>query len=131
DAGAQFVDELKHERIFDWHFTDADDAEDGLAHGRYYLTITVPQDFSANLASGAGPDPQRAVILMHRDDVNGYVIGMLTDSVQAKLTNAIDEAAIDTYFQAVFANLDQIRDGMSSAVDGSGTLADGLDDATG
>lgn len=126
DAGAQFTDQLREQRIFDWHFTDQADAKSGLADGRYYLTITVPEDFSANLASGNGPDPRRAVVLMHRDDVNGYVIGMLTASVQTKLENAIDQAAIGTYFQAVFANLDTIRDGMTSAVDGSAKLADGL-----
>ncbi|MEO7127131.1 MAG: YhgE/Pip family protein [Nakamurella sp.] len=46
DAGAQFVDQLRDERLFDWQFTDADDARSGLAEGRYYLTITVPKDFS-------------------------------------------------------------------------------------
>lgn len=125
DAGGQFVDELKSERIFDWHFTDGADAADGLANGRYYLTITVPSDFSANLASGAGSDPKRAVLLMHRDDVNGFVIGMLTASVQTKLESAIDHAAVGTYFNAVFGNLATIRTSLVQAADGAQQLAEG------
>lgn len=129
DAGGQFVDELAREKIFDWHFTDAADAADGLAHGRYYLTITVPGDFSANLASANGSDPKRAVLQMHRDDVNGYVIGLMTATVQDRLTAAIDQAAEQAYFSAVFANLNDIRSGLSSAADGAAQLASGLDDA--
>ena len=129
DAGDQFIEELRQERIFDWHFTDAADAADGLAHGRYYLTITVPPDFSTNLASGAGDDPKRAVLMMHRDDVNGFVIGMLTASVQTKLESAIDKAAVGTYFDAVFGNLNTIRGSLEQAADGSGQITDGLTSA--
>lgn len=128
-AGDQFVDELRQEQIFDWHFTDAADAADGLANGRYYLTITVPPDFSTNLASGSGDDPKRAVLLMHRDDVNGYVIGMLTASVQTKLESAIDKAAVGTYFDAVFGNLETIRSSLVQAAQGAGQITAGLTDA--
>ena len=130
NAGQQFVEQLEQERIFDWQFTDAGDAADGLANGRYYLIITVPSDFSANLVSGTGTDPRRAVILLHRDDVNGYVIGMLTNSVQDKLTAAIDAAAVGTYFQAVFGNLEEIRTGLSDAATGASQLQTGLDTAS-
>ena len=129
DAGGQFVAQLEADPIFQWHFTDAADASDGLAHGRYYLTITVPADFSAHLASASGDDPRRAVLQMHRDDVNGYVIGIMTSTVQDKLTAAINQAAEQSYFSAIFANLDDIHTQVSAAADGAGHLADGLDDA--
>jgi len=129
DAGGRFVEQLKADPIFQWHFTDAEDAADGLAHGRYYLTITVPEDFSADLASASGDDPRRAVLQMHRDDVNGYVIGIMTSTVQDKLTTAINQAAEQSYFSAIFADLDDIHDQISSAADGAGKLATGLDDA--
>ncbi|WP_037366103.1 YhgE/Pip domain-containing protein [Nakamurella lactea] len=129
NAGAQLVDELKNDPIFQWHFTDADGAAAGLADGTYYLTLTVPKDFSANLTSGTGTDPKRAVLMLHRDDVNGYVIGMLTASVQDKIEAAVDQAAIGTYFNAVFGNLEQIRTQIGEAADGASQLAAGAADA--
>lgn len=129
NAGEQLVSELEKDPIFQWHFTDAAEASNGLAQGRYYLTITVPKDFSANLASGAGSDPRRAVLMLHRDDVNGYVIGMLTASVQDKIESAVDQAAIGAYFDAVFGNLNQISDSIGQAADGAGKLATGAADA--
>ncbi|TKV58477.1 YhgE/Pip domain-containing protein [Nakamurella flava] len=145
DAGDRFVAQLQNEKIFDWKFTDEATARKGLAEGHYYLVILVPPDFSANLASGSGTDPRRAIMQVRRDDANGYVVGLLSASVQDKLEAAVDRAAIGAYFDAVFANLDQIRgnldqaasaagqlgSGAQSALDGSNQLATGLTSAKG
>ena len=125
DAGDQFVAELQNNPIFDWNFVEEGEAEQGLAQGRYYLVITVPADFSGNLASGPGIDPQRAVLQLHRDDANGYVIGTLADSVKDRLTAAIDKAAIGAYFDAVFTNLQNIRSDVTAAADAAGQLSSG------
>src|SRR5664279_3877441 len=125
DAGNRLVSELEADPIFDWQFVDEEQAAKGLADGQYYLTIIIPPDFSADLASGATTDPQRAVIYLHRDDVNGYVIGLLTASVQTKLEGAIDRAAIGAYFDSVFTNLDSIRGEVTTAAGSATKLAAG------
>jgi len=125
DAGNRLVSELEADPIFDWQFVDEEQAAKGLADGQYYLTIIIPPDFSADLASGATKDPQRAVIYLHRDDVNGYVIGLLTASVQTKLEGAIDRAAIGAYFDSVFTNLDSIRGEVTTAAGSATKLAAG------
>ena len=125
DAGNRLVSELEADPIFDWQFDDEEQAAKGLADGQYYLTIIIPPDFSADLASGATKDPQRAVIYLHRDDVNGYVIGLLTASVQTKLEGAIDRAAIGAYFDSVFTNLDSIRGEVTTAAGSATKLAAG------
>jgi putative membrane protein len=128
DAGSRLVSELEADPIFDWQFVDEEQAAKGLADGQYYLTIIIPPDFSADLASGATQDPQRAVIYLHRDDVNGYVIGLLTASVQTKLEGAIDRAAIGAYFDSVFTNLDSIRGEVTTAAGSATKLAAGAKD---
>lgn len=125
DAGNRLVSELEADPIFDWQFVDEEQAAKGLADGQYYLTIIIPPDFSADLASGATKDPQRAVIYLHRDDVNGYVIGLLTASVQTKLAGAVDRAAIGAYFNSVFTNLDSIRGEVTTAAGSATKLAAG------
>ena len=124
-AGADLADNLLEGRAFDWQRTDDADAADGLAHGRYFLVVTIPEDFSANLVSGAGEHPRRARIDIRRDDANGYVIGNVTRSAQASILQAVDQSAQESYFNAVFANLATIRSGLADAADGAGTLADG------
>ena len=129
DAGNRLVAELQDDPIFDWQFVDATTAADGLADGTYYLTITIPPDFSANLVSGATNDPQRAIVVMNRDDVNGYVIGLMTSTVQQRLESAINRAAIGAYFDTVFTNLDTLKQNVTDAANGATQLATGADSA--
>jgi putative membrane protein len=127
DAGNRLVTELQADPIFDWQFVSEDEAVQGLADGSYYLTVIIPEDFSANLVSGQGEDPQRAVVTLHRDDANGYVVGLLTASVQTQLEAAIDRAAIGAYFETVFANLDTIKTDVTNAATAATQLATGAD----
>ena len=125
DAGSLFVDELKKDPIFDWHFVDRDEAARGVRDADYYFEISVPADFSRKLASGAENDPERARMLITLDDANGYIVGKMAQTVQSELENKISAAAVSAYFQSVFDNLEQLRNGVHQAADGAGQLRDG------
>ncbi len=125
NAGARLVAELRADTIFDWQFVDEQQAADGLADGAYYMIITIPPDFSANLISGSGPDPERAVISLRRDDANGYLFDLMADSVQDELESAIDRAAIGAYLDSVFANLGTIKTEVTQAATDATALAAG------
>lgn len=128
-AGDELMATMLEDPIFGFVPTDAEDAADGLAQGRYYMTITIPQDFSSNLASGADGTPHRADVQMRRDDSNGYVVGIMAESVQAELHQQINVAATSAYFESVYGELDQLRDGLTEADDGAHQLSDGLTEA--
>ena len=128
-AGDRLVTELKSDDVFDWRFVSEQQAQDGLADGSYYLIVTIPPEFSADLASGASQNPTRATVQLQRNDANGFVVGLLTQSVQAQLEAAIDRAAIGSYFESVFANLDTIRTDIGKAATGAGELASGTSTA--
>lgn len=125
-AGELFVDELKKDRIFDWHFVDDAEARQGMTDTRYYFSISVPRNFSAKLASGATGTPQRAGMLITLDDANGYIVGKMAETVQSELQNKISAAAVSAYFESVFGNLQRLRDGITQAASGAGQLRDGL-----
>lgn len=128
-AGQDFTDNLVEAHNFGWHVTNEADAEDGLRSGRYYLTVVVPPNFSKDLVSGSTNNPRQAQITMRRNDANGFVIGSVTGQAQNKIEKAVDQTAVKSYFEAVFANLKKIRDGMVSASKGSAQLTSGLQSA--
>jgi putative membrane protein len=125
-AGADFVSELTRSAAFQYHDVDETEAQRGLRAGDYYLVISVPADFSADLVSGAGDDPQRAKVMLYRNDANGFVVGSITSSAQNTIARAVDEAAEAAYFNAVFANLAKIRTGLENARQGAEQLVTGL-----
>lgn len=125
-AGADFVADLHQQNSFDWHDVSDAEATRGLREGDYYLAVQVPADFSQNLVSGQGDDPQRARTMLRRDDANGFVIGSLTNTAQNTIARSVDESAVASYFEAVFANLATIRRGLVDAGTGAADLRDGL-----
>lgn len=130
DAGKDFSDSLIKKQTFKFEQTDAQDAKDGLREGRYYLVVTIPEDFSAKLSSGQNLSPERANILLERNDANGFVIGSITNQAQNSIALALDETAVKAYFEAVFANLNTIRAGMVKAAEGAAKLDTGAAQAS-
>ena len=128
-AGDRLVSELQADPIFDWQFVDVSEAEQGLADGTYYMIVEIPPDFSENLVSGAGTDPTRATVQLILNDANGYLSDVLALSAQTRLEAAIDRAASGAYFEAVFANLDTIKVGVTAAATTATKLATGADTA--
>ena len=125
-AGQDVQDELVDGHAFQWHVTSAADAEDGLRHGRYYLVLEIPADFSKNLVSGSTSDPQQARITVRRNDANGFVIGSVLSSAQNRIEEAVNQTAVDAYFKAVFKSLGELRTGIQQAHDGSAQVTAGL-----
>ncbi|MFD0492305.1 putative membrane protein [Saccharopolyspora erythraea NRRL 2338] len=125
DAGGQFVGQLKAARTFDWHFTDGADARRGLEQGRYYFTIEVPRDFSAKLASAADAEPKRAELLVTKNDANGFIVGIMADTVKSQLQNQINAAAHASYARALYGELDQAREKLQMASEASKELVKG------
>ncbi|RRR96143.1 YhgE/Pip domain-containing protein [Glycomyces terrestris] len=126
NGGDQLVDQLKEDRIFDWRFTDAADAARGLRDGDYYMVITVPEDFSARLASLSGTDPEQATVEFDLNDANGYVAGIMASTVEAELRNQINTAVYVTFATTIFGDLTRLHDGLTDASAGASDLADGL-----
>lgn len=123
-GGKDFVQALKDRPTFDWQFLGEDDerALDGLRSGEYYMVITIPEDFSANLVSAGDLTPKRAGLELRRDDANGFIIGTLTGKADDALGKTLDSTVSETYFEALFLNVDKMREGLVSAADGAKKL---------
>ncbi|MFD5393694.1 YhgE/Pip family protein [Streptomyces sp. NPDC127097] len=122
NAGDQLVRQLKASGTFDWRFVGADEARDGLEHGRYFFTITVPSDFSRKLATGADARPQQAGIRIELNDANNYIAGIMTEVVQNKLQEQVNSATHAAYVRGVYGELSDVRDKLSTAADGAHRL---------
>lgn len=124
-AGADFVDQLKAQRQFDWHFTDADDAHEGLKSGDYLFTITVPSDFSKRLSSVAGGTPQRASLNVQLNDANNYIVGIIAATAQSELQSQVNAAAQTAYLESGLGSLAQVRSQLKQAANGASDLHSG------
>ncbi|NKY87317.1 YhgE/Pip family protein [Nocardia veterana] len=125
DAGKQFTQQLQASGAFAWNFVDGREALDGLRHGRYYFTITVPADFSARLASAQNPLPQRATLGITLNDANNYIVGIVAQTAKTELQSQIDQAAHAAYATAIYGDLALVKQQLRIASVGAHRLLDG------
>lgn len=130
-AGDDLTDELVGRGDLAWRVTDARDAAAGVADGRYYASITIPEDFSADLASPAdtGSDPTRARLEVHYNDATNYIASELLALGLTEIEKAVDETAISRYLDTMFVGFNEIHSRTEEAADGADRLADGASEA--
>lgn len=143
DAGGEITRKLHDSKRFDWREVSAKEAAEGLEDGRYYLTLTMPEDFSAKIASSAGDDPTTGALQVRTNDANNYIVGSISRTVFSEVRSAASANASRGFLDKIFVNFsdlhdktaeaadgaDKLKDGAGKAQEGAKELADGLDTA--
>ncbi|SCK28095.1 putative membrane protein [Streptomyces sp. WMMB 714] len=143
DAGDSIVAGLRESDTFDWRETDAADARRGVEDGRYYLSLTVPADFSDRVASSSGGDPRTGALKVRTNDASNYVVGQISRTVFSEVRAAASSKASRGFYDRIFVSFstlhdqtakaakgaDKLGDGIGRAKKGTGELEDGLDRA--
>ncbi|WP_214321064.1 YhgE/Pip domain-containing protein [Nonomuraea sediminis] len=125
-AGQDLADELESRRIFGWHRVSAQEAVDGVRDGSFYLSLTIPSDFSTRLASPSEKGtPNPAQLGLQVDTGRSYIMGTISDSVFNEVKAAAARTAIHGYFDNVFVSIGDIHDKTTQAADGAGKLHNG------
>ncbi|WOC12078.1 YhgE/Pip domain-containing protein [Gordonia sp. MP11Mi] len=126
DAGRQVQEQLLASDELDLTATDEADAADGLAHGRYYFTITIPKDFSSAIASAISDDPHKATIEFQYNDANSYLAGIIGQNASAQVLEAVNGAIGEQAVDQILVGLVSAGKGLTTAADGAKQLAAGM-----
>ncbi|MFI7411755.1 YhgE/Pip family protein [Streptomyces sp. NPDC049627] len=142
-AGDDITEGLRESDVFDWHEVSAARARDGVEDGTYYLSLTMPSDFSARIASSAGDSPETGALQVRTNDANNYIVGQISRTVFSEVREAASTKASRSFLDRIFVSFsdihgatvkaangaDQLEGGIGKAEKGSKDLADGLKDA--
>lgn len=125
-AGDQVARSLIDSGELGLHQVSAEEAADGLAHGRYYFTITIPQDFSADIVSPSGGDPESATLRFTFNDSNSYLGSIIGQNVARAVISDVNSSVGEQTVIAVLSGLTDAGAGLTKAANGAEQLADGL-----
>ncbi|WP_405809834.1 YhgE/Pip domain-containing protein [Streptomyces sp. NBC_01520] len=142
-AGDDITGRLLDSKVFDWHEVGPAEAEKGVEDGTYYLSLTMPADFSERIASSAGDSPETGALQVRTNDANNYIVGQISRTVFAEVRSAASTKASRGFLDRIFINFsglhdataeaaagaDGLRSGVTKAKKGSKDLVDGLKDA--
>lgn len=135
DLGDELTDELldsTSNNNLDWTEMSESRANQALEDGEVYAVLTIPENFSTNVASVGNDDPStaaRAELSITTNDAKNMISGNLAQSILTKVTGTLNEKVSDEYLHNIYAGFNDMHDSLSDAEDGAGQLADGSSDA--
>lgn len=109
-----------------WVVSNTEDAEAGLANGRYAAVVTIPADFSAAATSTRpGETPHQAVIEVQTSPDALIVDDAITAQVTQAAASLMGQELSKVYLENVLLGFTTLGDEFGTAAGGAGELADG------
>ncbi|GGV16483.1 YhgE/Pip family protein [Streptomyces spectabilis] len=144
-AGDGIVKKLRDSETFDWREVSAAEAREGVEDGTYYLSLTMPSDFSKRVASSSGASPETGALRVRTNDANNYIVGQISRTVFSEVRTAASTKASRGFLDKIFISFsdihgatekaakgaDKLEGGIGKAKKGSKDLVDGLKKAKG
>ncbi|MFB6596215.1 YhgE/Pip family protein [Streptomyces diastaticus] len=141
-AGDDITEGLHESEVFQWHEVGAEQARRGVEDGTYYLSLTMPEDFSERIASSSGDRPRTSALEVETNDANNYIVGQISRTVFTEVRTSASAKASRSFLDRIFLSFsdihgataeaadgaDELKKGIGKAKDGSKDLVDGLKD---
>ncbi|GAA4682950.1 YhgE/Pip domain-containing protein [Streptomyces chumphonensis] len=129
EAGDDLVEALRDSDTFAWHETTPEDAERGVREGRYYLSLTVPEEFSTKITSSSGDHPETGALRVRTNDANNYIVGQVARTVFSEVRAAASSKTSRGFYDNIFVAFSAVHDATQDAADGASELKEGIDEA--
>lgn len=125
-AGDDITKGLRDSEVFDWHEVSAEQARAGVEDGTYYLSLTMPEDLSARIASSAGDTPETGALQVRTNDANNYIVGQISRTVFSEVRTAASTKASRSFLDKIFVSFSDIHGATAEAADGADDLKGGI-----
>ncbi|MBS9371467.1 YhgE/Pip domain-containing protein [Rhodococcus sp. B50] len=129
DAGDQVVTSLIASGQLDLAEVSEEDAVSGLADGKYYYTITIPENFTEAVESPNGDNPEKANLVFTFNDANNYLATIIGQDASEQVIGQVNSTIGAQGVGTVLTGLESAGSGLKQAAGGAGQLADGIDTA--
>ena len=95
NIGDEVCQELdKADQKFGWDYVSAREAQTGLEDGTYYMVCTVPEDFSAQIASADGDNPGEAQLQIQYNKGKNMLASQIGGTAWAKVEATLNRNVI-------------------------------------
>lgn len=130
-AGEDLVAELKKGKDFNWQFVNRSEAEQGMQDNKYYMTISIPENFSQQATTLMDEHPQPAQIVFEPNEGYNFLAAQIGGSAVKQIQSKVSAKVTEAYTETLFDQVAKVSDGLSEAGDGATKISEGavkLDD---
>ena len=128
ELGNEFVDKMKEEPEFDFHFVDKNKGYQGLNDQEYYILIEIPKDFSKNASTVMDDTPQQLDLIYKPNESFNFLAAQIGETAMLQIEMALEEKITETYAETIFDKIDDVADGLVDASEATGDLNDGANE---
>ena len=127
DVGETVRTDLLEDATFDWESVDsAEAAESGVKDGTYEFALTIPEDFSANLASTSDlANARQATLHVTTNDANNYLLSSIVDKLTTSVHDSVATEVGEETANQLLTGFSTVHTQLEKAADGARQLADG------
>ncbi|MER5965548.1 YhgE/Pip domain-containing protein [Streptomyces sp. NPDC002057] len=129
NAGDDLTKGLLESNTFAWHRVSDAEARKGVEDGTYYLSLTMPGDFSSRIASSSGDSPETGALRVRTNDANNYIVGQISRTVFSEVRTAASTKSSRSFLDKIFISFSDIHDATAKAAKGADDLKQGVDKA--
>lgn len=106
--------------------TTKSQAASGLKSGKYYMTITIPSDFTENSGTLLSSSPVQPEIKIAHNTGQGFIAEKMTTSAAEKLQTKVSQSLQKVYSQTLIAATTASKDGFNTGSEGASKLSSGI-----
>ena len=128
NIGDQVVENLKSNTQMGWQFVNKTEAEEGVKTGKYYASVTIPEDFSENLTSLLSGSLKRPQITYTLNEKLNAIAPKITDKGAEAIKNEVNASYVDTVTKMIAETIavttetaddkySEIKDNLKDSVD--------------
>ena len=101
-------------------------AKDGLKNGKYYMTITIPSNFTRNAGTLLSDDPKTSNIVISHNPGQSFIAEKMTSSAATKIQIAVNKSLQKVYIKTILSAINSSQKGLKSGSNGATKLSEGL-----
>lgn len=124
--GSDLSDKLVKDQPLKISDVSSKKAQAGLKQGKYYMTITIPSDFTSNAGTLLSGKPNASKIAIAHNTGQGFIAEKMTSSAADKIQASVTKSLQTVYNETILSATKSSQKGLQAGADGAGQLNNGL-----
>ncbi|MEX0379959.1 YhgE/Pip family protein [Leuconostoc sp. MS02] len=124
--GSDLSDKLVKDQPLKISDVSSKKAQDGLKQGKYYMTITIPSDFTSNAGTLLSGKPNASKIAIAHNTGQGFIAEKMTSSAADKIQASVTKSLQKVYNETILSATKSSQKGLQAGANGAGQLNNGL-----
>ncbi|MGQ2285544.1 YhgE/Pip family protein [Leuconostoc pseudomesenteroides] len=126
-VGAKLKTNLSNSDAMKFSFPSKKAAKQGLANGKYYMVMTIPENFSENATTLLDSHPKKMLVHYTTSSGHSFIAGKFSKSAAESIASSISTQVTKSYAKTLFKQIKTLGNGMGTAADGNKKLVDGTE----